>query len=57
MRDRAPALRVYRGLLWLYPAEFRDHFAGEMCRALADWSTELRLIRRETLPSPKGWRR
>ncbi|HEX3880225.1 MAG TPA: ABC transporter permease [Bryobacteraceae bacterium] len=36
MRDRAPALRVYRGLLWLYPAEFRDHFAGEMCRALAD---------------------
>ena len=36
MRDQAPALRVYRGLLWLYPAEFRDHFAGEMCRALAD---------------------
>ncbi len=36
MRDRAAALRVYRGLLWLYPAEFRDHFAGEMCRALAD---------------------
>ena len=36
MRDRAPALRLYRGLLWLYPAEFRDHFAGEMCRALAD---------------------
>ena len=36
MRDRARELRVYRGLLWLYPAEFRDHFAGEMCRALAD---------------------
>lgn len=29
-------MRLYRGLLWLYPAEFRDHFAGEMCRALAD---------------------
>ena len=36
MRQDAPALRLYRGLLWLYPAEFRDHFAGEMCRALAD---------------------
>src|SRR5579872_6358565 len=36
MRHDAPALRLYRGLLWLYPAEFRDHFAGEMCRALAD---------------------
>jgi len=36
MRDRAAALRLYRGLLWLYPAEFRDHFAGEMCRTLAD---------------------
>jgi hypothetical protein len=36
MRQPAPSLRLYRGLLWLYPAEFRDHFAGEMCRALAD---------------------
>ena len=36
MRDQAPALRVYRRLLWLYPVEFRDHFGGEMCRTLAD---------------------
>jgi putative ABC transport system permease protein len=36
MRPHAPALRLYRGLLWLYPAEFRDHFAGEMCRVVAD---------------------
>jgi putative ABC transport system permease protein len=38
MRDRseATALRLYRGFLWLYPAEFRDHFGGEMCRTLAD---------------------
>jgi len=36
MQHDAPALRLYRGLLWLYPSEFRDHFAGEMCRALAD---------------------
>jgi putative ABC transport system permease protein len=36
MQSHAPALRLYRGLLWLYPAEFRDHFAGEMCRAMAD---------------------
>ncbi len=32
----APALRLYRGLLCLYPAEFRDHFADEMCRTLTD---------------------
>jgi hypothetical protein len=36
MRADTPALRLYRGLLCLYPAEFREHFAGEMCRALAD---------------------
>src|SRR6478735_4330625 len=36
MLHHAPALRVYRGLLWLYPAEFRDHFEREMCRTLAD---------------------
>jgi predicted permease len=36
MRQEAPALRLYRSLLWLYPAEFRDHFAGEMCLTLAD---------------------
>ncbi len=36
MRREAPALRLYRGLLWLYPVEFRDHFACDMCGALAD---------------------
>src|ERR1041385_3428153 len=29
-------LRLYRGLLILYPAEFRDEYAREMCLALAD---------------------
>ncbi|HEY1336140.1 MAG TPA: ABC transporter permease [Bryobacteraceae bacterium] len=36
MQYDAPALRLYRGLLSLYPAEFRDHFSREMCLALAD---------------------
>jgi putative ABC transport system permease protein len=36
MRQDTPALRLYRGLMWLYPAEFRDHFACDMCRTLAD---------------------
>src|SRR3954452_11111772 len=36
MRYEAPPLRLYRGLLWLYPAEFRDHFSREMCLMLAD---------------------
>ncbi|HLJ45689.1 MAG TPA: ABC transporter permease [Bryobacteraceae bacterium] len=36
MQRPAPALRFYRGLLWLYPSEFRDHFADEMCRTLDD---------------------
>jgi putative ABC transport system permease protein len=36
MSDRAPALRLYRGLLWLYPAEFREYFETEMCRTLSD---------------------
>ena len=29
-------MRLYRGLLWLYPVEFRDHFSREVCLLLAD---------------------
>lgn len=29
-------IRLYRYLLWLYPAAFREHFAREMCVVLAD---------------------
>jgi hypothetical protein len=36
MSRSVPAIRFYRGLLWLYPAEFRDHFEREMCRTFAD---------------------
>jgi hypothetical protein len=36
MTRTAPALRLYRGLLGLYPAEFRDHFAHEMTRTFVD---------------------
>ena len=36
MPHEAPSLRLYRGLLALYPTEFRDHFSGEMCRAMSD---------------------
>lgn len=36
MSRNAPAVQIYRGLLSLYPAEFRDHFEREMCRTLAD---------------------
>jgi putative ABC transport system permease protein len=36
MQFEGPVLRLYRGLLWLYPAEFRDHFAREMSMVLAD---------------------
>jgi len=35
--SRPPSpLRLYRGLLWLYPPEFRDHFEREICRTFAD---------------------
>jgi putative ABC transport system permease protein len=30
------ALKIFRGLLCLYPAEFREHFGSEMCQVLAD---------------------
>src|SRR5580704_17407652 len=30
------SIRLYRGLLWLYPLEFREHFSQEICRLLAD---------------------
>jgi putative ABC transport system permease protein len=33
---RGEALRLYRGLLFLYPAEFRDEYARELCLALDD---------------------
>jgi putative ABC transport system permease protein len=36
MARDAAAIRVYRGLLWLYPAEFREHFSQEICLLLAD---------------------
>ena len=36
MQHEAPALRLFRGLLWLYPSEFRDHFSREICFAFAD---------------------
>src|SRR3954467_10450571 len=35
MPQESTALSVYRGLLWLYPAEFRDHFAREICLVAA----------------------
>jgi predicted permease len=33
---RGQAIRLYRGLLFLYPAEFRDEYARELCLALDD---------------------
>ena len=36
MARDAAAVRFYRGLLWLYPPEFRDHFSREICLLLAD---------------------
>src|SRR3954468_7261132 len=36
MQREAPALRLFRGLLWLYPSEFRDQFSREICFAFAD---------------------
>ncbi len=29
-------IRLYRGLLWLYPLEFREHFSQEICLLLSD---------------------
>jgi putative ABC transport system permease protein len=41
MKRGAAALRLYRGLLCLYPAEFRDEYAAELCFAFADlWRGE-----------------
>jgi putative ABC transport system permease protein len=34
--SRDASIRLYRGLLWLYPLEFREHFAPEICLLLAD---------------------
>src|ERR1017187_733020 len=33
---RDASIRLYRGLLWLYPLEFREHFTQEICMLLAD---------------------
>ena len=32
--SRDASIRLYRGLLWLYPLEFREHFAPEICLLL-----------------------
>jgi putative ABC transport system permease protein len=34
--SRDASIRLYRGLLWLYPLEFREHFSQEICLLLAD---------------------
>src|ERR1035438_2011367 len=34
--SRDASIRLYRGLLWLYPLEFREHFTQEICLLLAD---------------------
>jgi putative ABC transport system permease protein len=44
MQYEFTALRLYRGLLCLYPAEFRDHFTREMCLLLADRIREQRTL-------------
>jgi putative ABC transport system permease protein len=36
MSRDAAAIRFFRGLLWLYPPEFREHFSQEICLLLAD---------------------
>ena len=36
MARNTRSMRVFRGLLWLYPAEFRDHFSRELCFVFAD---------------------
>src|SRR5580698_3755914 len=36
MSRDASAIRLFRGLLWLYPLEFREHFSQEICLLLAD---------------------
>jgi putative ABC transport system permease protein len=36
MQRDAPVLRVFRGLLWLYPPEFRAEFAREICFTFTD---------------------
>ncbi len=36
MLPESSALRLYRGLLCLYPAEFRDHFSREVCLLFRD---------------------
>ena len=35
-RSQAGSIRVYRGLLFAYPAAFRDEYARELCLAFAD---------------------
>jgi putative ABC transport system permease protein len=34
--SRDASIRLFRGLLWLYPLEFREHFTQEICLLLAD---------------------
>jgi putative ABC transport system permease protein len=36
MPSESQAVRLYRGLLWLYPLEFREYFTEEVCLLLAD---------------------
>lgn len=36
MNDDRPAVRVYRGLLSLYPREFRDEYGADMVQLLRD---------------------
>jgi hypothetical protein len=36
MTRDASAIRLFRGLLWLYPLEFREHFSQEICLLLSD---------------------
>jgi len=46
-----PALRLFRSLLWLYPAEFREHFGQDMSQLLADRLRE----EREPLGALLAW--
>src|SRR5215471_19867395 len=40
MTRQASALRVFRGLLWLYPPEFRTEFSREICFVFTDRLSE-----------------
>src|SRR5258707_12630906 len=41
----AKVLRLYRGFLWLYPAEFRAEYGRELCLVFKDrWREERSLL-------------